>query len=201
MAPNDSKLRPPGFVLWFTGLPGSGKSTLARLVAEGLTRQGRDAVHLEMDARRKAWFPAPTYSDAEREEAYARLIAEASDLAAQGQAVCLDATGHRRAWREAARARIPCFAEIYLRADIATAAAREAARPEGQVMAGLYAQALTRRETGREVPGLGPVPGVDEPYEENPTAECVLDAVLTPEAARDRVLGWLARWLAGRSPG
>jgi adenylylsulfate kinase len=190
-------MRLPGFVLWFTGLPGSGKSTVAARVAEALAARGWDVARLEMDARRKAYFPQPTYSDAERDQAYARFVDEAAELVGPGQAVLMDATAHRRAWRDAARARLPRFAEVFLRADLDTAAAREAARPGGAVMAGLYEKARERRATGREVPGLGPVPGVDEPYEENPGAECVLDpARLSPEEACARVLAWLEGWLS-----
>lgn len=188
----------PGFVLWFTGLPGSGKSTVAARVAEALAGRGWDVARLAMDARRKEYFPRPTYSDAERDEAYARFVGEAGELARPGRAVLMDATAHRRAWRDAARAGLPRFAEVYLRADLDTAAAREASRPGGAVMAGLYAKARERRATGREVPGLGPVPGVDEPYEENPGAECVLDAArLSPDEACARVLDWLDEWLSG----
>ncbi len=192
----------PGFVLWFTGLPGSGKSTVAARVAEALAARGWDVARLEMDARRKAYVPRPTYSDAERDQAYARFVDEAAGLLGPGRAVLMDATAHRRAWRDAARARLPRFAEVFLRADLDTAAVREAARPVGAVMAGLYEKARERRATGREVPGLGPVPGVDEPYEENPGAECVLDAArLSPEAACARVLAWLEGWLEGGGPG
>ncbi len=185
-----------GAALWFTGLPGSGKSSVARAVCDSLAAQGLPVALLQMDARRKAYFPQPTYSDAEREQAYVRFAEEAAALARSGKLVLLDATAPKRAMRDYARALIPRFAEIHIRCSLKTAMAREAARPEGLVMADLYAKALERQATGRQFPDLGQVIGVDVPFEENPAAECVVDAErLNIEQARDAVLEFLGRWL------
>jgi adenylylsulfate kinase len=185
-----------GFAVWITGLPGCGKSTIARELATLLAARGVNAVHLEMDARRRAYFPNPTYSAQEREAAYARLVDEAAALAATGRAVILDATAPRLAQRDAARGRIPRFLEAQVRCPLELAMAREAARPRGKVMAGLYAQALERRRSGVAVPGLGLVPGVDVPCEENPAAEVVIDAERdTPQAAARRIVAALEPWL------
>jgi len=81
---------------------------------------------------------------------------------------------------------------------VSVAMAREAARPEGQVMAGLYAKAIRRKTTGEAFAGLGEVVGVDAPFEADPAAECVLDAAaLSVAQARDAVLRFLAGWLFG----
>ena len=182
--------------IWFTGLPGSGKSALARAVAEVLTSRGRPVTWLSLDARRKAYFPHPTYDAAEREQAYERFVAEAAELAAIGRIVLMDASAPKRAMRDMARARIPAFAEVHVRCSLETAMAREAARPQGLVMAGLYAKALERRDTGRQFPGLGQVIGVDVPFEENPQAECVVDAEhLDIAQERDAVVAFLDDWL------
>ncbi|MCA1943877.1 MAG: adenylyl-sulfate kinase [Desulfovibrio sp.] len=188
-------------LLWIAGLPGSGKSTIARLVRDALVLQGLDAVHLAMDDRRKAYIPTPKYTAEEREQAYALLVEEALALQRQGKVVLLDATAHRRAWRDAARAQAPRFLEVIIQVPPAVAMAREAARPEGLVQAQLYRRALERRRTGREDPGLGEVPGVDVPFE-MPTpgtpGVLVLDsAVLSPQEAAGRILETLAGW--GRS--
>jgi len=185
-----------GAAIWFTGLPGSGKSALARAVAEVLTSRGRPVTWLSLDARRKAYFPNPTYDTAEREQAYDRFVAEAAEMAAAGRIVLMDASAPKRAMRDMARARIPAFAEVHVRCSLETAMAREAARPQGLVMAGLYAKALERRATGRQFPGLGQVIGVDVPFEENPQAECVVDAEhLDIAQERDAVLAFLDDWL------
>ena len=182
--------------IWFTGLPGSGKSALARAVCHYLTLAGGDVALLELDDRRKAYFPKPTYSEGEREKAYKRFAEEAAGLYRQNTGlVVLDASAPRRAMRDYARSLMPHFAEIHVRCSLATAMAREAARPEGKVMAGLYAKAMMRKATGRDFPGLGQVIGVDVPFEEDPAAECVVDAErLSIEEGRDLVLAFLRAW-------
>ncbi len=188
---------PGGWAVWFTGLPGCGKSTLAKAVGRVLEERGASVIHLEMDARRKVYFPTPTYSPEERTQAYERFIQEAADLVAQGHGVLMDGTAHRLAVRTAARNRIRRFAEVFIRCPLDVAMARERGRPEGLVMAGLYEKALERRRTGREHPGLGQVIGVDVPFEENPDAECVVDGtVMAIDPARDQVLRFLEKWLS-----
>lgn len=184
--------------LWFTGLPGSGKSALAKAVAQYLQLAGTEATCLELDARRKAYFPKPTYSEAERNMAYTRFADEAAGLYRQGKKlIIMDASAPRLAMRAYARSLMPHFAEVHVRCSLATAMAREAARPEGKVMAGLYAKAMMRKATGRDFPGLGQVIGVDVPFEEDPAAECVVDAEhLSIEAGRDVVLHFLRTWPA-----
>lgn len=187
-----------GAGVWFTGLPGSGKSSLARAVTGKLTAQGRPVTVLSMDARRKAYFPKPEYTEDEREAAYRMFAEEAATAAGRGELVFLDATAHRKAWRDAAREMIPRFAEVHVSCPVAVAMAREAARPEGLVMAGLYAKAIRRKATGEAFDGLGEVVGVDVPFEADPAAECVVDAAkLTVEQARDAVLRFLDGWLPG----
>lgn len=186
----------PGWALWFVGLPGSGKSSVAKAVSETLSGRGIDLVYLEMDARRKIYFPSPSYSPEERALAYGLFVREAAGFVKQGRGVIMDGTAHRVSLRHAARKLIPRFAEVYVRCSLDTAMARERARPEGLVMAGLYAKALDRQRTGREYPGLGEVIGVDAPFEEDPGAECVIDSErLTVLQARDLVLDFFDQWL------
>jgi adenylylsulfate kinase-like enzyme len=187
-----------GWALWFTGLPGCGKSTIVRAVREKLALQGVEAALLSMDERRRAYFPKPAYSAEERARAYELFAHEAAELVSQGRAVLLDATAHRLIVREQARALIPRFAEVLVRCPLPEAMRREAAREQqhrGYVMPGMYHKALERRRTGQPVPGLGEVVGVDVAYEENPAAECVLDALKPVEANAARVLEFLRSWL------
>ncbi len=184
--------------LWFTGLPGSGKSAVARAVEKTLTLGGLRVLHLELDARRKAYFPQPAYSDEERGQAYRLFAEEAATLSRAGghDLILMDASAPQKAMRAYARRLMPRFAEIHVRCSLATAMAREAARPEGLVMAGLYAKAMLRKTTGKKFPGLGQVIGVDVPFEEDPDAECVVDADhLSITEARDVVLAFLRTWL------
>jgi len=184
--------------LWFTGLPGSGKSALARAVYKTLSMTMPRVAYLELDARRKAYFPKPTYAEAEREAAYRLFAEEAAGLYRQHDLLLMDASAPRLAMRAYGRSLMEHFAEIHVRCSLKTAMAREAARPEGLVMAGLYAKAMLRKTTGRQFPGLGPVIGVDVPFEEDPAAECVVDAErLSIEQGRDAVLAFLRGWLPG----
>lgn len=185
-----------GWAVWFVGLPGSGKSSVAKAVREALSERGLDVMHLEMDARRKIYFPEPTYSSAERVRAYELFAQEASSEVDKGRGVIMDGTACSVAMRQEARKRIVKFAEVYLRCPLDVAIARERARPDGLVMAGLYEKALDRQRTGKHCAGLGQVVGVDVPFEEDPRAECVVDAGrLNVQDARDEVLRFLDHWL------
>jgi len=196
-----------GWVLWFTGLPGSGKSTIARTVHTELVGQGRDVVLLVMDERRRSYFPKPAYTPEERKVAYERIAHEAAELASQGRGVILDATGHRLAVRQEARALIPRFAEVFVNCPLPEAMRREAVRssqspggghPHGYAaMPGMYQKALLRRRTGESIPGLGEVVGVDVPFEVDPEAECVLDAMRPVPENASQVLRFLDGWLPG----
>jgi len=197
-----------GWVLWFTGLPGSGKSTIARAAHTELVGRGRDVALLVMDERRRAYFPKPAYTAEERTLAYGLIVREAAELAAQGRGVILDATGYRLAMRQEARALIPRFAEVYVRCPLPEAMRREAVRSleaahhgktRGYATPGMYAKALARRRTGEPVPGLGEVVGVDVPFEEDPLAECVLDALRPVPENAAQVLAFLDGWLPGGS--
>lgn len=185
-----------GFAIWVVGLPGSGKSTLAKAVHARLLEHGHDAVLLQMDARRKAYFPNPTYSAEEREQAYAMFIDEAATLVEQGRAVVMDGTAYRAAMRREARKCIARFAEILVRCDVREAMRREASRPKGLVMAGLYRKALERQETGKQFDGLGDVVGVDVPFEEDSGAEFMIDnTTLSKAETRAAVVAFLDSWL------
>jgi adenylylsulfate kinase len=186
---------PPGWVIWFVGLPGSGKSTYARAVWAALKAKGMDVEYLGMDERRKAYVAEPAYTEEERAAAYRLFAGEAARLAGEGRKVIMDGTAHRRAMRQHMRRLVPRFAEVYVRCSLKTAILREKGRPEGLVMAGLYEKALDRRKTGAQFPGLGEVIGVDIDFEEDPAAECVIDSEReTIEQGRDRVLAFLERW-------
>jgi adenylylsulfate kinase len=184
-----------GWVIWFVGLPGAGKSTYARAVYRALRREKVDVEYLSMDERRKAYFPTPRYDEKERDEAYRLFAEEAARVAYNGHKVIMDGTAHRLSMREYMRQLVPRFAEVFVRCPLGTAMQREGNRPEGRVMAELYRKALVRKETGTYFAGLGEVIGVDTEFEENPSAECVIDSDQeSVEQGRDRVLEFLAGW-------
>ncbi|MBI2528301.1 MAG: adenylyl-sulfate kinase [Candidatus Rokubacteria bacterium] len=179
------------WAIWITGLPGSGKSALARRAAERLREQGEPVHVLELDEIRTVLTPSPVYTEAERDVVYHALVFMAAALAEHGVPVIIDATAHRRAWRELARARIRYFAEVQLSCPLEVCRAREARRRGGHAPRGIYARA------GR--PGAA-VPGVDVPYEPAGFPELVVRTdVEDPGTAAGRVVT-LARSLGSAAP-
>jgi adenylylsulfate kinase len=168
------------WAIWITGLPASGKSVLARAAAAELRRSGEDAVVLELDEIRRVVTPSPTYSDTERDVVYRALVYMASVLTESGTPVILDATAHRRAWRDLARERITRFAEIQLVCPLDVCRERERRRAEGRAPRGIYARGGT--------PGAM-VPGVDVPYEPAVRPELTIDTRLeAPGMAARRIV-------------
>ena len=167
------------WAIWITGPPGSGKSTLARLAAGRLAAVGAPVTVLELDRLRAVITPEASYTDAERDVVYRALVFIATALVGAGQPVIIDATAHRREWRDLARACLTRFAEVQLDCPLSLCMAREETRPCGYAPEHIYAAA------GR--PGAR-VPGVDVAYEPAAAAELVIDtACVGPEAAADRV--------------
>jgi adenylylsulfate kinase len=179
------------WALWITGLPGSGKSVLARAAAERLRARGLPVTVLELDAIRRIVTPTPTYSDAEREVVYRLLVFMAAVLTDAEVPVIIDATAHRRRWRDLARALIPRFAEVQLECPLAVAQEREQTRRGGHAPRGIYAR------SGQ--PGAT-VPGVDQAYERALAPELVIDTVSEPVDAAAARIAALAGDLAEGAP-
>lgn len=155
------------WVAWLTGLPGSGKSSVARETARRMEASGMRVRVLELDEIRRVVTPSPSYTAEEREIVYRALGYMAWLLYNEGVSVIIDATAHRRRFRDAARGLIPAFAEIYLRASLPTCRARAGDRHGGYAPVDVYGHA------GREG---STVPGVDEVYEPPLHPELVIDA-------------------------
>ena len=102
------------WAIWITGRPGSGKSTLAQQVAAALDRRGKRVAILEASAFAAEMVPGRSPSAHEWDLVHRALIRAATELTRARVPVLIDATAHRRAWRELARAAIPRFAEIQL---------------------------------------------------------------------------------------
>ncbi len=83
----------PVIVIVF-GLPGSGKSYFATRLASAL-----GARYVSSDELRRQMFATRTYSDDERTRVYAAMLSLMRDSVARREAVVLDATFGKAAWR------------------------------------------------------------------------------------------------------
>jgi adenylylsulfate kinase len=158
------------WAVWLTGLPACGKSAIARELARLLHVRGVAAAVLESDALRVQITPYATYDEAERDLFYAALVELGAWLAAQGRPVIFDATANRRRYREAARARIARFAEVFVDTPPEVCTARD---PKG-----LYRAAREGRSAT--------LPGLQAAYEPPARPELVVkgDAGSPEEGAR-----------------
>ena len=180
------------WLIYITGLPGSGKSTIAQALLKLLAARKIDATFLRLDEIRKEIIPEPHYTEEEREKVYQAYAERGLELILDEKNVILDATAHRKKWRDLVRSQVINFLEVYIKCDLDTCIKRESQRKEGLVMADIYKKALERKKTGRDFPGLGEVVGVDAPYEENQKAEVKIESdKLSAEEAAERIFAEL----------
>jgi adenylylsulfate kinase len=172
------------WVVWLTGLPGSGKTS----IASELVRLLHIPVEmLRLDEFRKKLVPEPQYTEEERDLIYNAVGVMASLLAAHGVNVVVDATAHRRKWRDRAREQIPSFYEVYVRCPLEVCMKRESQREDNLIVSNMYKKALERKkkqERGESVEKseVGDVIGVDVLYEEPEHPELVIDSdKITPK--------------------
>ena len=164
------------FAVWLTGLSGSGKSAIARELVSRLQARGLEPAVLESDVLRTQLTPRASYSGAERDFFYAGLAQLGAWIAAQGRPVVFDATANRRAYRDAARAQIGRFAEVFVDTPLEVCAARD--------VKGLYRAA---REGRSET-----LPGAQAAYEPALAPELVLHGDRgTPAQGAEAVMAWL----------
>ena len=179
------------WAIWITGIPGSGKSAIARAAAAEIAAHGEPVQVLELDALRRRLTPVPAYDATEREAVYRALVVIATVLTRASLPVIIDATAHRRAWRDLARTSIAAFAEVQLECPPDLARRRERTRAPGAHPTGIYARA------GR--PGAT-VPGADVPYESAFDPELSIDTAEDTVPAAGAQVAALARTLARRAP-
>lgn len=192
-SPADAAPAPRG-ALWFTGLPGAGKSTVCDAVEERLKALGVALERVSMDQVRDVLTPEPDYTEAERARAYDALVMLAG-LLARHTLVLVDATAHRRRWRDALRERVEAdigpdaYVEVHVDCPLEVAMEREAARTDHPAVADLYRRALERLRGEADHPDLGDVIGVDVEYEAPKAPEVrVASEEVGPKEAAERVL-------------
>ena len=165
-------------LLWFTGLSGAGKSTIANLVEKKLHAEGRQTYLLDGDNVRHGLNKDLGFSDEDRVENIRRVAEVARLMVDAGLIVLVSFISPFRAERLMARSLVERgeFVEVFVDTSLAAAEARD--------VKGLYRKA--RRGE------LKNFTGIDSPYEAPENPELRLDtAQLTPEAAAERVIGYL----------
>jgi len=131
-----------GFAIWMTGLPASGKSTIRARLVEELRKRDTDVAVLESDELRRVLGGG--YDEVGREAFYRSMLWIGALLTRHGVPVIFDATANRRAYRDAARAEVPRFMEVFVDTPLETCIARD---PKG-----IYRRGM--EEAHGSVPGL-----------------------------------------------
>jgi adenylylsulfate kinase len=150
----------PGFAIWITGLPSSGKTTIAQALKNLLLEKDVTVQVLDSDDLRQKLTPHPTYSPEERNWFYDLVSFLAELLTHNGVNVIIAATASRRAYRQAARARIKRFAEVYIDCSPEVCRARDS-------------KGLWKKADNGEIVFF---PGVGEPLEPPESPEVRLDS-------------------------
>jgi adenylyl-sulfate kinase len=166
-----------GFTVWFTGLSGSGKSTIAEMLYHEFQARGLKTEILDGDEVRKNLSKGLGFSKEDRDTNILRIGYVANLLTRNGVAtICCPISPYKET-RDACRALIGNFVEVYVHATVDEIAANRDPK-------GLYKKALAGEITG--------FTGVDDPYEVPEDPELVVDTEnQTPEESLASVLSRL----------
>jgi len=169
-----------GFTIWFTGLSGAGKSTIAEMLYHEFQARGMKTEILDGDVVRQNLSKGLGFSKEDRDLNIMRIGFVANLLTRNGVAtICCPISPYRET-RDAVRAAVGDFVEVYVHATVAEIAANRDPK-------GLYKKALAG-----ELPGFTGV-DPDAPYEAPEQPELVVDTMVeTPEASLQHVLTTLA---------
>jgi len=167
-----------GFTVWFTGLSGAGKSTIAEMLYHEFQARGLKTEILDGDVVRQNLSKGLGFSKEDRDTNVLRIGFVAELLTRNGVATICCPISPYRATRDAVRAQIGAFVEVFVHATIDELAANRDPK-------GLYKKALAGEITN--------FTGVDDPYEPPEHPELVLDTMVeTPEESLANVLRTLA---------
>lgn len=148
-----------GVTVWFTGLPCSGKTTIADRVTNVLREQGHRVERLDGDTVRKSLTSDLGFSKEDRDENIKRVTFVAKLLTRNGVKVLATFVSPYMERRRKSREEIGEFMEVYVRCPVEECKRRDTK--------GMYRKALAGEITG--------FTGVDDPYEEPPSPELILD--------------------------
>jgi adenylylsulfate kinase len=163
-----------GFTVWFTGLSGAGKSTIAEMLYHEFQDRGMKTEILDGDEVRKNLSKGLGFSKEDRDTNILRIGFVANLLTRNGVAtICCPISPYKET-RDACRALIGEFVEVYVYATVEEIASHRDPK-------GLYKKALAGEITG--------FTGVDDPYEAPEHPELVVDTESqTPEESLQAVL-------------
>jgi len=180
-----------GWAVWLTGLPGSGKTTITNELMKKFEQKIK-VEYLRMDEIRKILTPKKEYTKKERDYAYRALVSMGKFLTDNGTNVIIDATGHRRVWRDLARKLIPNFVEVFVKCPLEICMTRESRRKDNLIVRDLYKKALERMKSGKRIVGLGEVIGVDVEYEKPEKPELIIESdKLDPKESSEKIFQFL----------
>ena len=137
------------YTLWFTGLSGSGKSTLSKRIAEELKKRGQKVEVLDGDEVRMHLSAGLSFSKEDRDINIRRIGYVCKLLTRNGVWSITAAISPYSETRDAVRAEIQNFVEIYVECSIEKLAERD--------VKGLYKKALAGQ--------IDKFTGVSDPYE------------------------------------
>jgi adenylylsulfate kinase len=168
-----------GFTVWFTGLSGSGKSTIAEMLYHEFQARGMKTEILDGDVVRQNLSKGLGFSKEDRDTNIMRIGFVANMLTRNGvAAICCPISPYKET-RDANRALIGNFVEVYVHATLEELS-------ENRDPKGLYKKALAGEITG--------FTGVDDPYEVPENPELVVDTMTeTPEESLQNVLRTLVK--------
>ncbi len=168
-----------GFTVWFTGLSGSGKSTIAEMLYHEFQARGMKTEILDGDVVRTNLSKGLGFSKEDRDTNIMRIGFVANLLTRNGVAtICCPISPYKET-RDANRALIGNFVEVYVHATVEELA-------ENRDPKGLYKKALAGEITG--------FTGVDDPYEVPENPELVVDTMTeSPEESLQNVLRTLVK--------
>jgi adenylyl-sulfate kinase len=168
-----------GFTVWFTGLSGSGKSTIAEMLYHELKARELKTEILDGDVVRQNLSKGLGFSKEDRDTNILRIGFVADLLTRNGVATICCPISPYKAARDAVRAQIGEFVEVYVFATVEEIAANRDPK-------GLYKKALAGEITG--------FTGVDDPYEAPEDPELIVDTLVeTPEESLQNVMDTLHR--------
>jgi len=162
-----------GFTIWLTGLSGSGKSTLVSLLRDALVARGHTCEVLDSGRIRQALNRSLGFTREEIDTNLKRLAYECKLLNRNGVIALVAAVSPYRDIRDAIRADLSRFIEVYCRCPLEVLVQRD--------QAGLFEKA----QRGE----IQHVAGVNAPYEEPFKPEVLINSdTETPEQGVARTL-------------